>query len=367
MAPLNIIIIGGGIGGPAAAIGLARNGHRVTLIERASNTTEIGYAFRMTENSEACLQHLGIDAEAGGACFSSGVRLMNADGKLMRETKDNTAKQLRTGKSLFVYRPQLNKQLLEAATALGVDVKIGLKVQDVDVDSTTVISEDYKRLEADLIIAAEGVKSIARRHIVDESQYYPYASTGHNSYRFTLTKGQVENDELLAPLLKRGDHHIRVGWAGNKKVALSYPVDYGREYNMTLAHPQEYSDGDLHHKDNPSDSPYNNRVSREIALATYADYEPRLRRIIKLAAPDSICVWKQLDLDELPTWSQHHTVLLGDAAHAAQPFSVAGAGMAIEDAVTLEVLLPFGVTKEEVSGRLKLYEKLRKPRTTMVM
>ena len=58
MAPLKVIIVGAGIGGLAAAICLARNGHQVTVYERLSSTTEVGYAFRITANSDRCLKFL---------------------------------------------------------------------------------------------------------------------------------------------------------------------------------------------------------------------------------------------------------------------------------------------------------------------
>ncbi len=65
MAPLDIVIIGAGVGGPVAAIEFARKGHHVTLFERSETASEIGYAFRLTPNSDRVLKHLGIDAEAG--------------------------------------------------------------------------------------------------------------------------------------------------------------------------------------------------------------------------------------------------------------------------------------------------------------
>ena len=105
MAPLNIIVVGAGIGGLAAAIGLARNGHHVTVYERLSTATEVGYAFRITANSDRCLKHLGIDTVAGGAVAANSNRMFNAKGEVILYFKENSDKETaKRGASVFAYR-----------------------------------------------------------------------------------------------------------------------------------------------------------------------------------------------------------------------------------------------------------------------
>ena len=105
MAPLKIIIVGAGIGGLAAAIGLARNGHQVTVYERLSSTTEIGYAFRITPNSDRCLKYLGIDTIAGGAVAANLSRMFNAQGQVVFNFSENSdAEKAKRGTSVFAYR-----------------------------------------------------------------------------------------------------------------------------------------------------------------------------------------------------------------------------------------------------------------------
>jgi salicylate hydroxylase len=98
----------------------------------------------------------------------------------------------------------------------------------------------------------------------------------------------------------------------------------------------------------------------------YSAFGPKARRLFELADPNGFRVWKLLDMDEIPTWSNNHTTLLGDAAHPLLAFSFSGASMAVEDAVTLAVLLPREVEKEQIGERLKLYEEIRKPRLDVV-
>jgi salicylate hydroxylase len=104
MSPLKIAIIGGGIGGPAAAIGLARNGHKVTLYERATSIGGVGFAFRITPNSDRCLKFLGIDTQAGGAVTANTSRMMNANGEVLREVKENKNQDSGNGAFVFAYR-----------------------------------------------------------------------------------------------------------------------------------------------------------------------------------------------------------------------------------------------------------------------
>lgn len=104
--PLNIAIVGGGIGGPASAIGLARQGHTVTLYERSSNALDgVGFAFRITPNSDRCLKFLGIDTRDAGAVEATSGRMMNHDGAVVGEFRENVDRaKAREAASVFAYR-----------------------------------------------------------------------------------------------------------------------------------------------------------------------------------------------------------------------------------------------------------------------
>ena len=105
MAPLQIVVVGAGIGGLVAAAGLARNGHHVTVYERLSSATEIGYAFRVTANSDRCLKLLGIDTVAGGAVAANSTRIFNEQGEVIFEYKENSdTEKAKRGTSVFAYR-----------------------------------------------------------------------------------------------------------------------------------------------------------------------------------------------------------------------------------------------------------------------
>lgn len=105
MAPLNIIIVGAGVGGLAVATGLARNGHRVTVYERLTSGSEVGYAFRITANSDRCLKHLDIDTVKGGAVAANSSRMFNAQGEVILTLSENADPEIaKRATSVFAYR-----------------------------------------------------------------------------------------------------------------------------------------------------------------------------------------------------------------------------------------------------------------------
>ena len=105
MAPLNIAVIGGGMGGPAVAIGLARNGHNVAVHERSTLVGGVGFAFRVTPNSDRCLKFLGIDTLEGGAVAANSGRMMTVKGKVIAEFGESQdPEKAKKNPSVFAYR-----------------------------------------------------------------------------------------------------------------------------------------------------------------------------------------------------------------------------------------------------------------------
>ncbi|KAL9584758.1 MAG: hypothetical protein Q9212_001923 [Teloschistes hypoglaucus] len=362
MAPLKIAIVGAGIGGPAAAIALARNGHHVTLYDRLQNTSEVGYAFRITPNSDHCLKHLGVDTIAGGAVAANSGRMMNKDGEVVHVTTENTdSKEAKHSASVFAYR--LHQQLMEVALASGVEKKFGFKIESVDVENTRLVFSDGSTVSVDVIIAADGVHSVVRPHVIDATKHFPSASTGHSAFRFMVAKPICQKDKLLSSIISDDTHFL--SWGDDKRRILVYPVNYDKQLNITCTHPKHMSEKEGA-GDDASAVAYNQVASFETALDIYKDFEPAALRLFHLAHPDGLRVWVLQDMDEIPTWSKNRTVLLGDAGHPLLPFGFSGASMAIEDAITLAELLPKGVESGDLEERFKLYEEIRKPRVGVV-
>ncbi|CAF9940061.1 MAG: hypothetical protein ALECFALPRED_008417 [Alectoria fallacina] len=365
MASLKIIIVGAGKGGLAAATGLARNGHQVTVYERSTSTSEIGYAFRITPNSDRCLKCLGIDTVAGGAVAANSSRMFNAEGQVVFSFKENNdVEKAKRGTSVFAYRPQLHQQLLQVALDSGVKVLSGQRVESVDTGKTTIKLADGVTASADLVIAADGLHSAVRSHVIDSTRFSPKPSTGQSAIRFMLSKSVVQNDSIMSTMVDEDSHMF--SWKGNNKRILVYPVDYDQQYNITCTYPSNFSSEQTSNKNSAAVVAYNQKISFDTALDIYSDFDPIAKRLFSLADPDGFRAWQLQDMDDHPSWSVNHTTLLGDACHAVLPFGFSGASMAIEDGVTISTLLSPDVRAEDLSARLKLYEEVRRPRVAKV-
>lgn len=111
---------------------------------------------------------------------------------------------------------------------------------------------------------------------------------------------------------------------------------------------------------------WNNSTTLNHVLRVFSEFYPPMRKLLSMAEPDSIKLWRLYDRRALPTWISGFAALLGDAAHPFLPHQGQGGAQAIEDGAALGALLPLGTAKEDVPHRLELYMKARFQRATMV-
>ncbi|KAL8945872.1 MAG: hypothetical protein Q9222_007647, partial [Ikaeria aurantiellina] len=121
-------------------------------------------------------------------------------------------------------------------------MKVGIGIKSVDVERTKLVLEDGPVVSHDLIIAADGVHSVTRPAIVDTSKYFPISSTGHNCFRFMVSKEAAKKDPIMSSIV---NHDARMlswtGGEGNSKRIIVYPVDFDRHFNVNATHPEELS------------------------------------------------------------------------------------------------------------------------------
>jgi 2-polyprenyl-6-methoxyphenol hydroxylase-like FAD-dependent oxidoreductase len=101
-------------------------------------------------------------------------------------------------------------------------------------------------------------------------------------------------------------------------------------------------------------------------LAVFNYFNPKVLKLVVKADPHTLKLWPLLDMNTLPTWVEDRLAVLGDAAHPFLPYRASGGAMAIEDAVSLAVMLPAGIERHEVPERLRVYEKARHQRATTI-
>ena len=105
---------------------------------------------------------------------------------------------------------------------------------------------------------------------------------------------------------------------------------------------------------------------KQDALDRIQGFHPSLHRLLDHCNEDDLYLWNCVDRDALPTYHNDSLIIVGDAAHPMLPTLGSGAGMAIEDAGVLGMVLEAVLNEREVTGRLKLWDSLRRPRANAV-
>jgi salicylate hydroxylase len=325
------VIVGAGIGGLCAAIALVRRGIAVEVLEQASVLEEVGAGLQLSPNAMKVLRALGVeDRVAANACTPEALelRLGRSGARIFAIPMAEAAERRYGAPYLHLHRADLQGALAAALAEIAPGVlKLGARVETIE------------GLTGDVIIGADGVRSLVRRHVAgDGSPRF----AGCVAWRLT-----AEASCVAEPL-----PHAAVVWTGAGRHAVTYRLRGGRLINFVGVIEQDgwrqegWSEpGDL----------------GELARA-FGEFAAPVRSVI--AAATSCNRWALFDRAPLPTWRRDNFTLLGDAAHAMPPFQAQGAGMGIEDAYVLARAL---AEAPDVETALKRYEAARIPRTTQVL
>jgi len=328
----SVIIAGGGIGGLAAGLALHRCGFEVRVVERAPIISEVGAGLAVFSNACRAMAALG---EAGkidrfGTPFHRGI-FGRPDGKVLGGID------LRKWGSGFmpsriVRRADLQRVLLNAIPP-GI-VETGAETTGVDFETArpTVHLADGRRLSADLVVGADGFRSVVRKALWGET---PVRYSGQTCFR-AIANFSARETGWLGEIQGKG---IRFG---------PCPIDAMRTYWWAAMNAPQ---GD---RDDPI-------KRRDLLMARYAGWGFEIPEMIAAASPDSILRDDLVDRPPLPRWSRGAVTLLGDAAHPMLPNLGQGACSAIEDGVVLARCLRNAST---IPQALMAYETERIPRTT---
>jgi salicylate hydroxylase len=337
---LRAALVGGGIGGLAAACALRRRGIDVTVFEQAETLGEIGAGLTIFPNSLRLLERMGLrePLAAVGARIGDGSQYYRADGTVVGPitTTDSSGWNGVYG----MHRADLLEVL--AASLPRAVIRTGHRCTAFEqtADAARLKFASGEVVEADIVIAADGIHSVLQSHVVAPTR--PEYS-GVRAYR-----GLVLRDKL--PDWREGVHQV---WMGDGKHFMAYPVRSGRLLNYVGFVPTT----------NATMESWSAVGDRDELAASFAGWDPR---VVRLLEEVETCFWWGLyDRRPLERWSNGRLVLLGDAAHAMLPHLGQGANQAIEDGVALAVLLE-GREPADVPDILKQYETLRRVRTDVI-
>jgi 3-hydroxybenzoate 6-monooxygenase len=339
-----ILIVGGGIGGLALALSLAKHGRRLTLIEKAAEFGEIGAGIQLAPNASWALDALGVLEEIKRhAVFPQRLLWMDAlSGERLTALDLGRSFIARYGYAYFVmHRSDLLNVLLGHCQAQPLIALETLKdVVAVEDRETTAVATcaDGTAYEADVLIGADGLWSTVRRFIVGDGD--PICSE-YVAYRGTLPIESVSKHAGLDNVIV---------WTGPERHLVQYPIRRGELFNqVAVFRSKRYRpDSDDWGTAEELDENFSNgpEVVRE-ALSRFW----RNRR------------WPMFDRLPVQNWSRHRITLLGDAAHPMLQYLAQGACQALEDAVALGDAL---AAYEDVEAAFRAYETERVERTNRV-
>lgn len=315
------IIVGGGIGGVTAALCLHRIGWRVTVLERAARAEEIGAGVQISPNGMRILDALGVTPLLEAVLFEPETIEMRvgATGRRLFSIPMRAIAERRWGaRYIQIHRADLLAGLSRTLADKAPDaLKFGAEVVGYEqgADAATAILKDGQRIEADLVVGADGVRSTLRDQMLGPDQP---RFTGNVAWR------------AMAPIEALGVDAPPPGgciWAGPGKHAVTTRVRAGSMANFV---------GIVEQADWREEG-WRLEGRREDALADFGGWDPALAGIIR-AAP-VLYRWALFDRPPLSRWSDGRVVLLGDACHPMLPSMAQGAVQAMEDAWALSTAL----------------------------
>jgi len=302
---LEILVVGGGIGGLTSAIALRRRGFSVTVIEKDPAWSVYGVGIIQQGNVIRAMAELGLveDYIAAGVGFDK-VAVHAPNGMLVAEVPSPRLV-AEYPANVGVGRRALHKVLGDRARAAGAEIRLGIPAEAIAASTkgVTVRFSDGSEGRFDLLVGADGLNSQVRATLFPEAGEPEF--TGQSVWRYNLSR-PAGMDAL----------HVYNGPVGAGLVPIGPELMY-----MYLTTPE----------------PGNPRYEREgLAAAMRAKVPTPLGDLAALITDDDAVVYRPLEtvLVEGP-WHKGRVVLVGDAVHASTPHLGQGAGMAIEDSLVL--------------------------------
>ena len=340
-----IIISGGGIGGLAAAMVLAKDGHAVTVLEQATEFGEIGAGIQLGPNIFRMFEYLGLTDVINKVVFfpeGLGMNDVRTGEKVIRVPLGDVARAVYGFPYGVIYRADLHQVFLDACRAQpNATLRTNARVESYEqsADGVRVHLAGGEVVEGRALIAADGMWSKIREAVVGDGK--PRVS-GHIAYRAVLKREDVpehlwSNDVTL--------------WGGEKTHLVHYPLRRGELFNMVAVfHSNKYDEG------------WNTFGDTTELNERFAEACPQVKEL--LAKIETWKMWVLCDREPVKNWTDRRVTLLGDAAHPMLQYLAQGAGQAIEDAVVLREALRF--TKGDIQDAFQKYQKARYLRTGRV-
>jgi 3-hydroxybenzoate 6-monooxygenase len=340
-----VLVVGGGIGGLAAALALSRKGIPVQVLEQAPEFKEIGAGIQLGPNVFRMFEVLGLTkAMFHWSAFPTGLEFRDS-------ITGDTVMELPIDKKFHdkyhapygvIHRADMLNVILDACKQSNlIKLATSQKVVAINDDGRTISAktESGETYRGAAMIGCDGLWSTVRETIVGDGK--PTVS-GHIAYRAVLPTDEWPKEYRLPKM---------VIWCGEKTHLVHYPLRRGELFNLVVVfHSDRYEEG----------------------WDTYGDPAELHARFVEKCEPvrmllqkvNSWKMWVLCDRPPIKNWTKGRITLLGDAAHPMLQYLAQGGNMAMEDAVCL-------ANQVEASGgdyaaAFHKYQELRYLRTARV-
>ncbi|MGJ5756618.1 2-polyprenyl-6-methoxyphenol hydroxylase-like FAD-dependent oxidoreductase [Streptomyces puniciscabiei] len=344
-------VVGGGIGGLAAAAALARCGLEVTVVERAQSFEPAGSGLMLYPNgvaaADAISRRLGRRIRESGHVIGPEEErlLLSASGRILAREKIGRLGWPDGTPPISILRTAAQESLIAAVSSAGAEVRMGTVVSDYTTTDRGPISvhlSDGSTHTADLLVAADGIWSSVRERMLADGppRYCGYTSVrSHTPGNWPWPQGFVANGngvQIFAAPVADGTLY----WTAK----ITAPPGTWRQLGPEAA-------------------------QRRLA-ELIAGWPDPIVRLITGSDPADVAVTDVHDRDPVSRWVDGRVVLLGDAAHPMAPALGQAANMALEDAVVLASELRTHVVnggRGDFGTALRAYQRQRVERTTRVV
>ena len=320
---LPVIIAGGGIGGLAAALALARKGFRSVVLEQAPQFGEIGAGIQIAPNAWHALDALGVGKLVKKeAVFIEHLLMFDGvSGEKVIDIPLDKRFARRFGNPYAVtHRADIHGSLLDGCKALPglIELRTSTRVTGFDEKDISVRTSNGV-VQGAALVGADGGKSVVREALVGDP--LPPAS-GHMCYRAVLKIDEVPKDLRLASATL---------WAAHNTHIVHYPLRGWKLFNLVATVIGKHTSGG-----------HNEAATQEEALGFFSHYCDKVLKLLR--TPKEYRRWMLQYREPVDNWSRGRVTLLGDAAHFMLQYMAQGAAMAMEDAVCL------GACADEADG-----------------
>jgi 2-polyprenyl-6-methoxyphenol hydroxylase-like FAD-dependent oxidoreductase len=340
-----ILVVGGGLGGAAVALALARKGFRVCLLEQAPEFGVIGYGIQLGPNAFYMFDRLGVcEAVLAQSIIPHALLMLDSvDARVIARIPTGASFNARFKRPyIVIHRIDLHRILLDACERQPNVELMPLtgvaRYEDLG-DSVRLHTENNQHIDGAAIIGADGLRSTVRQQMVNEGEPRMIGFVAHRTIvPMSEVPADVHRNEVVL-------------WSGPGFHIVHYPLRASTLFNIVAVFKTStyLERGDI--------ASYRADLDR-----TYCDSHPSMKALLSMM--DLSRRWVISDRDPIRHWSKGRVTLLGDAAHPTLQTLAQGACMAIEDAVCLAELVE--QAGDDFAGAFHRYERARYLRTARV-